>query len=158
MLATMVEVGQRAPQFSLPDADMESVELGGFVGKRNVVLYFYLKDGSPGCAAEAIEFTEAEGEFAKRNTIVLGVSADDCLSHAEFRDEHGISVTLLADDGGEVCQQYGVWVEREAQGATRHVVQRSTFVIDQRGIVRHALYGVTPRGHARQVLDLVDTL
>ena len=158
MLATMVESGQQAPLFTLPDADMESVELARLVGEKNIVLYFYPKDGSPGCTVEAIEFTEFEREFSTRNTVVLGVSADDCLSHGEFRDQHGISVALLADVDGEVCQQYGVWIERATHGSIRHTVQRSTFVIDKRGIVRHALYGVSPRGHAREVLELVKKL
>ena len=158
MLATMVEAGQRAPVFALPDADMESVDLASFVGEKNIVLYFYPKDGSPGCTVEAIEFTEQEREFERRNTVIVGVSADDCLSHAEFRDEHGISISLLADVDGEACQQYGVWLQREAHGSIRHTVQRATFIIDKKGVVRHALYGVNPRGHARQVLELVKML
>ena len=159
MLATtMLEAGQRAPLFSLPDADMEAVDLARFVGEKNIVLYFYPKDGSPGCTTEAVEFSDHESEFTRRNTVVIGVSTDDCLRHAEFRDANGISVDLLADTDGEVCRQYGVLQEREANGVVRHSVQRATFVIDKKGMVRHALYGVNPRGHAREVLELVKKL
>jgi thioredoxin-dependent peroxiredoxin len=154
----MLEAGQRAPTFSLPDADMEPVDLARYVGEKNIVLYFYPKDGSPGCTLEAVEFTDQDAEFTKRNTVIIGVSADDCLSHAEFRDANGISVELLADVDGDVCRQYGVWQERQANGATRYGVQRATFIIDKNGVVRHALYGVNPRGHARQVLELVKQL
>lgn len=137
---------------------MEAVDLSRLIDAQNVVLYFYPKDGSPGCTTEAVEFSDHEPEFAKRNTVVVGVSIDDCLTHAEFRDANGISVGLLADVDGDVCRQYGVLQERESNGAIRHCVQRATFVIDRKGVVRHALYGVSPRGHAREVLELVKKL
>jgi peroxiredoxin len=85
----------------------------------------------------------------------MGVSCDDCITHAEFRDENGLAITLLADSEGEVCRKYGVWRDPDADGQRRSCVVRSTFVIDKKGIVRHALYGVTPRGHAEEVLELV---
>jgi thioredoxin-dependent peroxiredoxin len=159
MLATMMlEVGQQAPTFSLPDADMETVDLARLIGTKNIVLYFYPKDGGPGCTQEAIEFSDFEGDFAKRNTVIFGISTDDCLRHAEFRDEHGIAVNLLADVEGEACQLYGVLNERESHGEIRRSAQRATFVIGCDGLVRHAMYGVSPRGHAREVLDLIDEL
>lgn len=153
----MLRSGQPAPQFSLPDADMETVDLASFKGRRNVVLYFYPKDGTPGCTTQAIEFSDLEDRFAAHDTVVLGVSSDDCLTHADFRDENGLSVRLLADDDGVVCQAYGVLREADETGGTRRI-QRSTFVIDKKGIVRHALYGVTPKGHAAEVLILVEQL
>lgn len=137
---------------------MEPVDLARFRGEKHVVLYFYPKDFGPGCTAEAIEFSDSSDEFAKHGAVVLGVSADDSLRHAEFRDEHGIAVDLLADVDGEVCKQYGVWQQREGNGQVRHCVQRATFVIDKKGVVRHALYGVNPKGHAREVLALVKKL
>jgi peroxiredoxin Q/BCP len=151
----MLQPGQAAPPFSLPDADMETVSLAQFKGRKNVVLYFYAKDGTPGCTLQAIEFSDHEEHFAKHDCVVVGVSCDDCIRHAEFRDENGLSVTLLADAEGEVCRKYGVWREPEPNGQRRSCVQRSTFVIDKRGVVRHAIYGVTPRGHAAEVLALV---
>lgn len=154
-LAALVQPGQSAPGFELPDADMNMVSLESFRSRRNVVLYFYPKDDTPGCTMEAIDFSELEEEFATLKTVVLGVSMDDCLSHGAFRDKHGLSVQLLADVDGEACRRYGVLYEKEAEGKRKNCVLRSTFVIDRRGVVRHALYGVNPRGHARQVLELV---
>jgi peroxiredoxin Q/BCP len=154
----MLQEGQPAPLFTLPDADMESVDLARFRGKKNVVLYFYPKDGTPGCTLQAIEFSDHEEEFTRHDCVVLGVSRDDCLRHAEFRDENGLSVMLLADPEGEVCNQYGVLHEKQDNGAVRTCIQRSTFIIDKRGKLRHALYGVNPRGHCEDVLNLVRDL
>ncbi|HXF68074.1 MAG TPA: peroxiredoxin [Burkholderiales bacterium] len=151
----LVQPGQPAPGFELPDADMNMVSLENFRNRRNVVLYFYPKDDTPGCTMEAIDFSELEEEFGALKTVVLGVSMDDCLSHGAFRDKHGLSVQLLADVDGETCRRYGVLYEKESEGKRKTCVLRSTFVIDRKGVVRHALYGVNPRGHARQVLELV---
>jgi peroxiredoxin Q/BCP len=90
--------------------------------------------------------------------VVLGVSPDDCISHAEFRDKHGLSVSLLADPDVEVCEKYGVRQLKECEGATKAYVVRATFVIDKKGTLRHALYGVNPRGHAMEVLELVKAI
>jgi thioredoxin-dependent peroxiredoxin len=155
---TMLSSGQSAPPFTLPDADMELVSLSSFAGKNNVVLYFYPKDGTPGCTIEASDFSDLEDEFAKHDCVVIGISRDDCLSHADFRDRHGLSIQLLADPEGEVCEKYGVWQERETDGVKRQCLVRSTFIIDKRGIVCHALYAVSPRGHAAQVANLVRKL
>ncbi|HWQ40181.1 MAG TPA: peroxiredoxin [Burkholderiales bacterium] len=155
----MLKAGQPAPEFDLPDADMNVVSLSSFLGSRNVVLYFYPKDDTPGCTLEAIDFSERQNDFLKHNTVVLGVSMDDCLSHGSFRDKHGLTVTLLADAEGEVCDKYGVLQEKEVNGKGRkRCVVRSTFVIDRNGVIRHALYGVNPRGHAAEVLNLVKGL
>jgi peroxiredoxin Q/BCP len=152
----MLKAGQIAPDFELPDADMNLVSLEGFRGANNVVLYFYPKDDTPGCTLEAIDFSERQDDFARLDTVVLGVSMDDCLSHGSFRDKHGLAVQLLADTEGEVCERYGVIIEKEAEGmARKRCIQRSTFVIDKKGVLRHALYGVAPRGHAVEVLNLV---
>ena len=149
----MLEVGQSAPKFTLPDADMETVSLEDFKGK-HVVLYFYPKDGTPGCTLQCIEFSDQDEAFRRCDCVVLGVSRDDCLTHAEFRDEHGLSVRLLSDTEGEVCRAYGVYRDDNASQSVR----RSTFLIDKNGKLRHALYGVTVKGHAAQMLDLVKAL
>jgi len=151
----MLQPGQPAPVFDLPDADMKMVSLGSFKNHRNVVLYFYPKDDTPGCTMEAIDFSDLEGEFIQLKTVVLGVSMDDCLSHGSFRDKHGLCVQLLADVEGEVCRSYGVLHEKEVDGKRKIGVLRSTFIIDRKGMLHHALYGVNPRGHAVEVLDLV---
>jgi peroxiredoxin Q/BCP len=135
---------------------METVALAEFRGRKNVVLYFYPKDGTPGCTMEAIDFSDHDTDFAKCNCVVLGVSCDDCITHAAFRDENGLSIRLLADSEGEVCRAYGVW--REPSNGRKTCIVRSTFVIDKRGKVRHAFYGVSPKGHAAEILGLVKTL
>jgi peroxiredoxin Q/BCP len=155
----MLKVGQSAPTFDLPDGDMNAVSLSGYRGTRNVVLYFYPKDDTPGCTLEAIDFSDLQEAFLDLDTVVLGVSMDDCMSHGAFRDKHGLAVQLLADAQGEVCEQYGVLQSKELGGkATRRGIVRSTFVIDKNGAVRHALYGVNARGHASAVLNLVKEL
>ena len=162
----MLSPGAAAPAFKLADADMELVQSSAFRGKRNVVLYFYDKDNLPGSTVEAIEFSDLNDEFRRCNCEVLGVSPDDWMSHAEFRDKHGLSVRLLADPECEVCKSYDVVKAAVTDGASgkdsqivvckRPHVLRSTFVIDREGKVRHALYGVTtPKGHAKEVLKLV---
>lgn len=151
----MLRPGDPAPEFDLPDADMNMVSLGSFKNHHTVVLYFYPRDGTPGCTMEAIDFSDLEGEFRNLKTVVLGVSMDDCLSHGSFRDQHGLCVQLLADVEGEVCRTYGVLQEKEVEGKRRLGVQRSTFIIDRKGTLKHAMYGVNPRGHAVEVLDLV---
>jgi peroxiredoxin Q/BCP len=154
----MLLAGQPAPVFSLPDADMESVDLSHFRGKKHVVLYFYPKDGTPGCTLQATDFSDHEEDFAHYDCVIIGVSPDDCLCHAEFRDQHGVSIRLLADTEVEVCKKYGVVKEKETNGAKKHCIVRSTFIIDKRGTVRHALYEVTPKGHVAEILSLVKTL
>ncbi len=154
----MLQAGETAPVFDLPDADMQMVQLSEFKNKRNVVLYFYPRDDTPGCTLEAIDFSDMEEEFAQLNTVVLGVSLDDCLCHASFRDKHGLSVTLLADTEGDVCKSYAVLQEKVVDGKPKTCIMRSTFIIDTGGVLRHALYGVSARGHAAEVLNLVKGL
>ncbi len=154
----MLHPGQTAPAFSLPDADMQAISLSEFKGKQHVVLFFYARDDAPGCTLQAIDFSDHDDQFARHGCIVLGVSPDDCLSHAAFRDKHGLSVNLLSDVEGEVCRKYGVMQEKEVDGVKREGVVRSTFVIDKKGVIRHAEYGVTPRGHAAEIYDVVRKL
>lgn len=154
----MLTAGQPAPEFATPDADMNMVESASYRGTHNLVLYFYPKDNTTGCTIEAVEFTDLMDEFEARDTVILGVSKDNCVSHAAFRDQHGLSVRLLADIEGELCEAYDVWREKEKNGEKRMGILRSTFVIDKGGIVRHALYDVKPKGHAAEVLELVKGL
>lgn len=155
MQVVQLTAGMEAPHFELPDADMENFVLTSLKGKRNVVLYFYPRDDTPGCTMEACEFSNLDDDFAKLDTIVVGVSRDDCLSHATFRDKHGLSVLLLSDPEARVCRRYGVMVEKEVDGHRKQMVQRSTFVIDKQGKLRHALYGVHAHGHAQEILNLI---
>jgi peroxiredoxin Q/BCP len=152
-----LKAGDPAPDFSNPDADMNMVELSQFRGKA-LVLFFYVRDDTPGCTAEAIEFSELENDFARLGASVLGVSRDDCIKHGEFRDKHGISVRLLADKEHATCEAYGVLQNKEVDGVVRKGTLRSTFIIDKQGVIRHALYGVSSRGHAAEALQLVKEL
>jgi thioredoxin-dependent peroxiredoxin len=154
----MLQTGDMAPEFGLRDADGGAVQLADLRGAKNVVLYFYPKDDTPGCTIEAKDFTALRDDFQAANTVVLGVSRDDCASHAAFRDKYGLTVRLLADEEGEVCATYGVWQEKEKDGEKRMGIVRSTFIIDKAGVVRHALYGVKADGHAAEVLALVQGL
>jgi peroxiredoxin Q/BCP len=151
----LLQAGMDAPQFELPDADMETFSLASLRGKKNAVLYFYPKDDTPGCTMEANEFTELEDNFTRLDTVVIGVSRDDCLSHAEFRDKHGLSVLLLSDPDEQVCEAYGVLQEKASTGGTFKAVQRSTFIIDKKGKLLHALYGVHAHGHPQEILKLL---
>ena len=153
----MLSAGDEAPAFELPDADMtmaRSEELAG----QNYVLYFYPKDDTPGCTMEAQEFTDLSDDFEAANTQVLGVSKDTCVSHGKFRDKYGLSVRLLADVEGQLCEAYGVWQEKEKNGEKKMGIVRSTFIVDAGGVIRYAQYGVTPKGHAEQILEQVQAL
>ena len=154
----MLHVGSRAPAFELPDASMEMIQLSSFRGKKNVVLYFYPRDGTPVCTMEAINFSDHEESFDECDTVVFGVSRDDCLVHEEFRDKHGLSLQLLSDAECEVMKKYEVATDHATNGANGVVqtsVQRATFVIDKKGMVRHILRDLNPREHVASVLKLV---
>jgi len=148
----MLQPGEQAPEFSLPDADLERVDLEQLKGRRNLVLYSHPKDDTSGCT---LEFSDLQPEFEAADAQVLGISKDSCSSHGTFRDKHGINIRLLADTEGEVCDAYGVWQEKEAHGKKRMGIVRSTFILDRDGRVRHALYDVKPKGHAARILELV---
>ncbi|WP_334107579.1 peroxiredoxin [Methylobacillus sp.] len=153
----MLQPDTPAPDFSLLDADLETVTLADLRG-HNVVICFYPKDNTPSCTLQAIEFSDLEDEFMRHDTIVIGISRDDCMSHANFRDKHGLAVQLLADDDGAVCKQYGVWQEMEKDGLRRMGIVRSTFVIDRTGVVRLAQYNVVAKGHATEILHFIQSL
>jgi peroxiredoxin Q/BCP len=155
MPSVQLTVGMEAPHFELPDADMETFALTSLLGKKNVVLYFYPKDDTPGCTMEANEFSELDEDLAKLDAVVIGISRDDCISHAAFRDKYGLSVLLLSDPEARVCKRYGVMVEKEVDGHRKHMVQRSTFVIDKKGKLSHVMYGVHAHGHAQEIFNLI---
>ena len=150
-----LQAGMNAPSFELPDADMKVFNLASLRGQKNIVLYFYPKDDTPGCTMEANEFSKRDDDFARLDTQVIGVSRDECLSHAEFRDKYGLSVLLLSDAESTVCKKYGVLYDKEVDGHKKVSVQRSTFIIDKQGKIVHAQYGVHAHGHAEEILNLV---
>jgi peroxiredoxin Q/BCP len=132
--------------------------MAAYKGKKHIVLFFYPKDGTPGCTMEATDFSDHEDEFGRADCVLFGISRDECIQHAEFRDKEGIGTELLSDAEGVVCKQYGVWQAREVDGHRKFGIVRSTFVIDKAGVIRHALYNVSYKGHALEVLRLVREL
>ena len=154
----MLDKRQPAPDFSSPDQDNRPVTLSDYKGSKNVILYFYPKDDTPGCTVEANQFTALADEFATLDTVVIGVSRDSCDSHRAFQDKYGLRVELLADTNGELCERYGVWQEKEKNGVKKMGIVRSTFLINKQGMLEEALYGVTAEGHAQDMLDRVRRL
>jgi len=154
----MLEKNQSAPLFSTPNQDNDLVDLSDYKGNKNVVVYFYPKDDTPGCTIEANQFTELATEFANADTVVLGVSKDSCQSHQAFIDKFGLKVDLLSDSKGELCEAYGVWQEKEKNGVKKMGIVRSTFIINKEGILVEVLYGVSAEGHAQAMLEVVRKL
>jgi len=154
----MINEQQAAPDFSVADENNQLVNLADLKGSKNVILYFYPKDDTPGCTIEANQFTQYIDEFSARDTLVYGVSKDDCASHSDFINKFALKVSLLADTDGKLCEDYGVWQEKERNGEKKMGIVRSTFIIDKAGIVRYAEYGVSPEGHAAAMLDKVKQL
>ena len=147
----MIEAGQAAPEFELGTDSGDTVSLASLRGKP-VVLYFYPKDDTPGCTAQACSIRDAWGEFERAGAVVLGVSADDEASHAKFREKYELPFPLLADTDHAVAEQYGVWVEKTNYGKTYMGIERSTFVIDADGNVAQVMRKVKPETHADDVL------
>jgi peroxiredoxin len=149
---------QEAPNFRSFNQNGQMVSLSDYHGEKNVVLYFYPKDDTPGCTIEANDFTALADEFAKLNTIIIGVSKDSCQSHVDFINKYGLKVELLADESGQLCELYDVWREREKNGVKMMHVMRSTFIIDKKGKLVDVEYGVNHEGHAAAVLEKVKAL
>jgi len=154
----MLEKQQYAPMFRSFNQNNEMVSLTDYSGDKNIVLYFYPKDDTPGCTIEANDFTRLADDFAALNTVVIGVSKDSCASHADFISKYGLKLNLLADTSGEMCVSYDVWREREKNGVKSMAILRSTFIIDKSGVLAEVCYGVNHEGHAEAVLELVKNL
>jgi peroxiredoxin len=154
----MLENNQVAPSFTTVNQENKTISLSDYKGKKNVVLYFYPKDDTPGCTIEANQFTERASDFANVDTVVLGVSKDSCKSHQAFIDKYGLKVDLLADTSGKLCNAYGVWQEKEKNGEKKMGIVRSTFVINKEGVLVDVNYGVTAEGHAQEILGKVSQL
>ena len=147
----MVTEGQPAPEFTLESDVGEQVSLSGLRGKP-VVLYFYPKDDTPGCTAQACGIRDAYGEFEQAGAVVLGVSPDKVSSHVKFKDKYDLPFTLLADPEHELAEAYGVWGEKKYMGRSYMGVNRTTFVIDADGVVAKVFENVKPATHADDVL------
>lgn len=147
-----------APEFTCQNQDGKPFSLADYRGSRNVLLYFYPKDDTAGCTIEANQFTALAGQFAERDTVVVGVSRDSCDSHRAFISKYSLGFDLLSDMEGELCQLYGVWQEKEKNGEKKMGIVRSTFLIDKQGRLAEAFYGVTAEGHAAAMLERVKKL
>jgi thioredoxin-dependent peroxiredoxin len=150
----VVEVGQEAPDFKLQSDTGETVELSSLRGKP-VVLYFYPRDDTPGCTAQACAIRDAWSEFERAGAVVLGVSPDDVDSHQGFKAKYDLPFTLLADPGHTVAEAYGAWGEKTNYGRTYEGVLRTTFVIDADGKVAKVFENVKPATHADDVLAVL---
>jgi thioredoxin-dependent peroxiredoxin len=148
----VVEEGHEAPDFELTSDAGEQVRLSQFRGKP-VVLYFYPRDDTPGCTAQACGIRDSYEDFEQRGAVVLGVSPDEESSHVKFKQKYGLPFTLLADPDHDVAEKYGVWGERKYMGKTYMGVERSTFLIDEDGRVAKVMRRVKPDTHASQVLE-----
>jgi thioredoxin-dependent peroxiredoxin len=148
-----LNIGDPAPPFRLPSSTGGELGPEDFVGKQALVLYFYPKDDTSGCTAEACQFRDLSAEFAAAGAAVVGVSPDPLKSHTRFIGKHSLNFPLLADEGAKVCQQYGVWKEKSMYGRKYMGVERTTLLIDREGIVRKVYPKVSVTGHADAVLN-----
>lgn len=148
----MLEAGTKAPAFTLPDQDGSPVSLSGFAGKK-VVLYFYPKDSTPGCTRQACAFTAAYGEFERLGVNVIGVSKDSAASHRKFADKHSLPFLLLSDPELTAIQAYGVWQEKKLYGKVSMGVVRTTYIIDENGVIEKVMPKVKPDTNAAEILD-----
>lgn len=153
-----LNVGDKAPDFkNIAIEGGKRVNLSDFKGK-NIVLYFYPKDDTPGCTTEAKDFTALKSELEKLNTVIFGVSKDSVKAHDKFIEKHCLSISLLSDEDGTLCESYGTWVEKSMYGRKYMGIARATFLIDSKGIIRHIWPKVSVKNHAQEVLKAVKAL
>ena len=147
----MLEVGQKAPLFTLKDKEGKEVSLSDFLGKK-VVVYFYPKDNTPGCTRQACAFGESYGQFKEKNTEVIGISKDSVASHVKFAEKYGLPFVLLSDPDKTAIESYGVWQEKKMCGKVSMGVVRTTFVIDENGYIEKIMPKVKPDTNAAEIL------
>ncbi|MFD2369225.1 thioredoxin-dependent thiol peroxidase [Brevibacillus sp. GCM10020057] len=150
----MTATRQAAPDFTLEASDNRTISLSDYRGK-NVVLYFYPKDMTPGCTTEACDFRDYHPKFAQLDTVVLGISPDSVKSHDKFAAKHELPFPLLADPDHQVAEAYGVWVLKKMYGREYMGIERSTFVIDKEGRIAKAWTKVKVKGHVQEVLQFI---
>lgn len=150
----MINTGERAPDFTLPYEQGIPVALSDFKGKK-VVVYFYPRDNTPGCTKEACSFRDAFDEFLEAGAVVLGISPDDAASHVNFRRRFGLPFQLLSDSEHRVAEAYGAWGEKNLYGKKSMGIIRSTFIVDEEGMIANVFPKVKPEGHADEVLRTI---
>ena len=152
-----LEENNHAPEIELSLGDGKIVALQQFSGK-NIVLYFYPKDDTPGCTTEAKDFANLTPKFTKLNTVIIGISKDNAASHKKFKDKYCIPFPLASDLDGKICEAYGVWVEKSMYGKKYMGIQRSTFIIDKKGSIKRIWRNVSVTNHAQEVLETIENL
>lgn len=155
-MTRVLEPGDQAPEFTLPDQDGDDVSLSDLRGQ-SVVLYFYPRADTPGCTAQACSVRDREAEYQAAGAVVLGVSPDPVAKVKRFHEKYGLNFTLLADDDHSVAERYGVWVEKSMAGRTYWGAERTTFVIDADGTISEVLRKVKPAEHDERVLASLAT-
>lgn len=153
----MLEIGQKAPEFDLPDETGNNVKLSDFNGQ-NVVLYFYPKDNTPGCTKESIGFSKLKDAFNDHNTIILGASKDSVKKHQNFIKKQNLTVKLIVDEEGTLCEDYTVWNLKKFMGREYMGIERTTFLIGEDGIIKHIWRNVKVKGHVEEVLKVAKAL
>ena len=156
MATKEIKEGNKAPDFTALDQDGKKVKLSSFKGKKNIALYFYPKDMTPGCTTQACDFRDQQKNF--KSTVILGVSIDSQERHQKFIEKHDMPFTLLADVDKKVVQKYGVWQEKKLYGKTFMGIVRSTFIIDKTGTVRKIFLKVKVKNHVEEVLSAIKEL
>ncbi|QDU37093.1 Putative peroxiredoxin bcp [Maioricimonas rarisocia] len=151
--SAMPQVGKSAPAFTLPAVPEGKIRLSQFKGEKNVILYFYPRDNTPGCTTEACDFRDNLGQFESADTVVLGVSTDSIKSHEKFATKFELPFPLLSDEDHNVCEKYGVWVEKKNYGKTYMGIQRATFLIDKKGKIAAVWPKVKVKGHVDEVRE-----
>ncbi|MBN1398626.1 MAG: peroxiredoxin [Bacteroidetes bacterium] len=150
----MIKIGKKAPSFNLMSGDGKKYGLKDFAG-RKLVLYFYPRDNTPGCTQEARSFERKRAEMKRKGAIVVGISPDSADSHLNFAKKHGLKFPLLSDEKKKAIKVYGVWKEKSLYGNKCFSVDRTTVIIDEKGIIRHIFHRVKVKGHAKEVLNVL---
>jgi thioredoxin-dependent peroxiredoxin len=149
-----LSIGDTAPSFTLPTDEGDSITLSDLIGKR-VIVYFYPKDATSGCTAEACSFRDEKPKFDKKNVVIIGISKDSIKSHKKFKEKEGLNFILASDETGEVCEKYGVWAEKSMYGKRYFGIERSTFLIDEKGKIVKIWRKVSVPGHVDEILKAV---
>jgi thioredoxin-dependent peroxiredoxin len=148
----MLEVGKKAPSFSLPDSNGNKISLKDYAGEK-VVLYFYPKDMTSGCTKEACDLRDSFPDFRKLKVEILGISIDSVSSHKKFAEKYNLPFTLLSDENKEVVEKYGVWKEKSMYGRKYMGIERTTFIIDENGKIRNIFTKVKVTGHVEELIQ-----
>ncbi len=149
-----LQVGDVAPHFTMMVSEDKSINLSDFEGK-NLVLYFYPKDNTPGCTIEAMDFNSHKADFADLNTVVVGISKDDIKSHNKFKNSYNLDFDLASDSATDTCEQYGVWAQKSMFGKKYMGINRTTFLVNKEGKITYIWRDVNVIGHAKSVLSKI---